>query len=111
VQAEVRRGTISFGHARALLAHPDPEAMAAIVRARGLTVRQTEALASRGAASGKAKPGERRQTADVAALEQRLVERLGFQTRVTTDRRGRVSVVLDFADIDQLEAWVAGLVE
>jgi ParB family chromosome partitioning protein len=108
VQAEVRKGTISFGHARALLAHPDPEALAGVVRARGLTVRQTEALASRGT-SAKARSGDRRPAADVAALEQRLVERLGFQARVATDRQGRVSVVLEFSDLHQLEAWVAGL--
>ncbi len=113
VQDEVRKGTLSFGHARALLAHPDPEAMAGVVRARGLTVRQTEALASRGAAgkaaAGKAPSGDRRPAADVAALERLLVERLGFQARVTTDRQGKVSVVLEFADVHQLEAWVAGL--
>jgi ParB family transcriptional regulator, chromosome partitioning protein len=108
VQAEVRKGTLSFGHARALLAHPDPEAMAGVVRSRGLTVRQTEALASR-AAAGSTRPADRRKKADTAALEQRLVERLGFQARVSTDRRGRVSVVLDFTDVHQLEAWVAGL--
>jgi len=108
VQDEVRKGTISFGHARALLAHPDPEAMAGVVRARGLTVRQTEALVSRGAA-GKARSGDRRPAADVAALERLLVERLGFQARVTTDRQGKVSVMLEFADVHQLEAWVAGL--
>ncbi|HVC62007.1 MAG TPA: ParB/RepB/Spo0J family partition protein [Acetobacteraceae bacterium] len=108
VQAEVRKGTISFGHARALLAHPDPEALAGVVRSRGLTVRQTEALASR-AATGKAASGGRRPAADVAALERRLVERLGFQARVATGRQGRVSVVLEFADVHQLEAWVAGL--
>jgi ParB family chromosome partitioning protein len=108
LQAEVRKGTLSFGHARALLSHPDPEAMAGIVHARGLTVRQTEALASRGGA-GKARSPDRHADADVAALEQRLVERLGLQARVSTDRRGRVSVVLDFADVHQLEAWVDGL--
>ena len=108
VQDEVRKGNLSFGHARALLAHPDPEAMAGVVRARGLTVRQTEGLASRGGA-GKARSGDRPQTADSAALEQRLVERLGFHARVTTGRQGRVSVVLDFADVYQLEEWVAGL--
>ncbi len=83
--------------------------MARLVRARGLTVRQTEVLASRGGASGKARSGGRRPDADAAALEQRLRERLGFQVQVTTNRRGRVSVVLEFADVHQLEAWVAGL--
>ncbi len=112
VQAEVRKGTLSFGHARALLSHPDPEAMAGVVRARGLTVRQTEALASRGtaASAGKARSSvDRRPSADVAALQGQLTERLGFQARVTTDRQGRVSVVLEFADLHQLEAWVAAL--
>ncbi len=108
VQDEVRKGNLSFGHARALLAHPDPEAMAGVVRSRGLTVRQTEALASRGGAS-KARSGDRPQTADSAALEQRLTERLGLHVQVTTGRQGRVSVVLDFADVYQLEEWVAGL--
>jgi len=91
VQADVRKGTISFGHARALLAHPDPEALAGVVRARGLTVRQTEALASRAAVPGKPRPGDRRPDPDVAALEQRLVERLGLQARVTQGGHGRVS--------------------
>ncbi len=110
VQADVRKGTLTYGHARALLTHPDPEAMAGVVQARGLTVRQTEALASRGDASGKPRSGGgRRPGTDVAALEQRLVERLGFQARVSTDRRGRVSVTLEFADSHQLEAWVDGL--
>jgi ParB family chromosome partitioning protein len=132
VQDQVRKGTLSYGHARALLAHEDPEAMARVVQTRGLTVRQTEALASRGRAgadgrdatsreagageagagvtpTGGTKPGNRRPSTDVAALEQQLVERLGFQARVSTNRQGRVSVVLDFADVHQLEAWVAGL--
>jgi len=106
VQTEVRKGSLSAGHARALLAHPDPEALAATVFKNGLTVRQTEALAAR-AASGTRKPGDRRSaSADAAALEQRLAERLGFKARVSTGRQGRVSVVLDFSDVHQLEAWM-----
>ncbi|HUB43622.1 MAG TPA: ParB/RepB/Spo0J family partition protein [Acetobacteraceae bacterium] len=110
VQTEVRKGTLTFGHARALLAHPDPETLAATVSKGGLTVRQTEALAARGA-SGTREPGGRRRagSADMAALEQRLVERLGFQARVSTGRQGRVSVVLDFTDLHQLEAWMEGM--
>lgn len=109
VQTEVRKGNLSFGHARALLAHPDPEALAASVTARGLTVRQTEALASQGSLA-KRKPQERRGAApDVVALERRLVDRLGFQARVSPGRLGRITVVLDFADLHQLQAWVDAL--
>jgi ParB/RepB/Spo0J family partition protein len=143
VQDAVRKGDLTFGHARALLAHEDPEAIARVVQTRGLTVRQTEALASRGGAGkgagddagtggaragrpatggpradGEATGGARASDAasevggpssDVVALEQQLVERLGFQARVAMDRQGRVSVVLEFADVHQLEDWVAGL--
>ena len=46
VRIEVQNGKLSAGHARALLAHPDPEQAAKIVIARGLNVRQTEALSA-----------------------------------------------------------------
>jgi len=107
VQAEVRNGTLSFGHARALLGHPDPEAMAALVRDKALTVRQTEAAISRAAAGPKNKAQGR--LPDVTSLERDLTARLGFRARVRVDRHGRVSVGLDFADTHQLEAWMASL--
>jgi len=109
VQAEVRKGALSFGHARALLAHADPEAAAAAVFAKGLTVRQTEALASRNSPDKGTREARGGSGPDVAALEQRLVERLGFQAKVNPGRQGRVSVVLDFADVRQLEEWVEAL--
>lgn len=110
VQDAVRKGTLSFGHARALLSHPEPEVLATLVQTRGLTVRQTEALAAQGAAAaGKRREGGRRQDPDVVALERRLAERLGFQARISTGRQGHFSIVLDFSDLEQLEAWVTGL--
>lgn len=110
LQDEVRKGALSFGHARALLSHPEPETLAAMVQARGLTVRQTEALAAQAAAAaGRPRAGGRRPDSDTAALERRLADRLGFQARVSTGRKGHYSVVLEFSDLDQLEAWVSGL--
>jgi ParB family chromosome partitioning protein len=110
LQHEVRKGALTFGHARALLSHPDPQALARVVHARGLTVRQTEAMASREAArEGKRREGGRRPDPDVVALERRLTDRLGLQARLSTGRQGHFSVVLDFADLEQLEGWVAGL--
>ena len=47
VKDAVRNGDISAGHARALLAHPAPETGLREVLNRQLSVRQTEALASR----------------------------------------------------------------
>ncbi len=55
VRQDLRAGRLSAGHARALLAHPDPQAAARTVIARGLNVRQTEALAAAGTPPGPAR--------------------------------------------------------
>jgi len=44
VQAEVRSGRLSFGHARAILTHHSPESVLPQVIDQGLSVRDTEAL-------------------------------------------------------------------
>jgi ParB family chromosome partitioning protein len=44
VRAEVQAGKLTAGHARALLAHANPEEAARLVIAKGLNVRQTEGL-------------------------------------------------------------------
>ena len=101
VQADVRRGVLTAGHARALLAHPDPAKAALHVVSRGLNVRQTEALA---------RPVERQPRAtrprhadlDIAALERRLIEALGLRARLTFDGKGG-ELVLSYGSTDQLE--------
>ena len=62
VQAFIRRGEFSAGHARALIGHPDAEALARDIVARGLNVRQVEMLVREQPASrAPRKPvGERR---------------------------------------------------
>ena len=79
VQQEVRKGTLTFGHARALLGHFDPEAAMAVVLAKGLTVRQTEGLATQKPRSERA---PRQVSADLAALEHRITEHLGDRKSV-----------------------------
>ena len=44
VRTMLERGQLSAGHARALLGAPDPAPLARLVIARGLNVRQTEAM-------------------------------------------------------------------
>ena len=53
VQADLRAGRLSAGHARALAAAPDPAALAHQVLERGLNVRETETLARRAQATAK----------------------------------------------------------
>jgi ParB family chromosome partitioning protein len=107
VRNDVQAGKLSAGHARALLAHPDPEQAAKIVIARGLNVRQTEALAS----APSRDPGERTEKLkdpETAALEQDLSTRLGLSVQIAFDGRGG-SVTIKYRSLDQLDGLVAQL--
>ncbi len=109
VQTELRRGTISAGHARALLAHPDPARAALAVIAQGLNVRQTEAMASRQAEAADAAPAPRQPRAkdpDVQALERDLQDRLGLAVSIAARGRGGV-LQLTYKSTEQLEGLIA----
>jgi ParB family chromosome partitioning protein len=105
VRSAVRRGALSAGHARALLAHPDPEAAANAVIAGDLSVRQTEALANQ-----RPKPASPQPEPDpnTTALERRLSDRLGLRVEITGRGRGG-SLRITFQSLDQLDGIVAQL--
>jgi len=108
VQAEVRSGKLSAGHARALLGHPEPERAARAVIAEGLNVRQTEALAKRPpqAPEPAAPARERARDPDTEAMARRLSEQLGLRVDISFDgRRGRVRI--RYRTLEQLEGLVA----
>jgi ParB family chromosome partitioning protein len=97
----LRAGTLSAGHARALLGAEDPERLAGVVVVRGLSVRQTEALA----AAAPRDPATRRSTkqdADTAALERRLTEKLGLKVGIKPAGKGG-QITIGYRDLDQLE--------
>ena len=101
VRDMLRAGTLSAGHARALLGAADPERLAGLVVVRGLSVRQTEALA----AAAPRDPAARRtgkQDADTAALERRLTEKLGLKVGIKSAGKGG-QVTISYRDLDQLE--------
>jgi ParB family chromosome partitioning protein len=104
VQQMVVEGAISMGHARALVTAPDPEALAAEVVRRGLSVRQTEKLAN-----GTRAPSTRRRAAtpvadaDIAALERQLSELLGVAVSVKHSGGGSGSMTLNYSTLDQLD--------
>ena len=104
VRAHLRDGTLSAGHARALLQHPAPEAAARTVIARGLNVRQTEALSQRSARPAAAPP--RAVDPETAALERDLSARLGLRVQVAFDGAGG-SVRIHYQTLDQLDGVIA----
>lgn len=101
----VSNGVLSAGHARALVTAADPGALAAQIVARGLNVRQAEALAT---AQGKPKAGAKdraQRDPDIAALERELTERLGLRVAVKSQGKGG-EVVIRYRDLDQLDGLV-----
>ena len=80
VKALVEDGVLTAGHARALLATPEPEALAREVVAKGLNVRQTERLAA-GPAKKKGSPSPPKDV-NTAALEADLSAALGLKVAV-----------------------------
>jgi ParB family chromosome partitioning protein len=104
VRADVAAGTLSMGHAKALLALPadaDQRRTARDVIARGLSVRETEALVKK-ALEGP-RPAAEPALADVhtRTAEDRL--RLALGTRVRIVRRGtRGRIEIDFVSEEEL---------
>jgi ParB family chromosome partitioning protein len=109
VKQSLLQGDISMGHARAILTATDPEALAREIVAKGLSVRQAEALAkeakpSAGSSTARAASpsGQRERDADLAALERQLGDMLGLKVKVVNDGN-RGSVTLHYASLDQLD--------
>ncbi len=107
IQARVVDGSLSMGHARAILGAADPLAVAEEVAAKGLSVRQTEALARR-SRQGSAEPRPRRESsptgsADIQALEQQLADLLGLKVRIAFHPDGHGSISLDYSTLEQLD--------
>ena len=102
----VMAGRMSAGHARALITARDPEALADLVLAQGLNVRQTEALARRSQEIRKPLRDNRKPpidlSADTAALEQDLADALGLKVSLA-DRGGKGELTVSYASLEQLD--------
>ena len=104
VQDLVMEGALEMGHARSLLALEAARQIevARRVAAKGLSVRETEAMVQkmlRGAAAPRRKKGDR----DLARLEEELAERLGTTVEIKTARKGRGKLIVHYASLDHLE--------
>ena len=104
VQQMLLQGALEMGHARALLILDGARQIEAAnqVGARGLSVRETEALVRRLAQS----PGARRKRGadrDLARLEEEVSERLGTTVQIRAGRKGKGKIVLHFSGLDHLE--------
>ncbi len=107
VKKYLSEGKLTAGHARALLAHDDPEKLAkAIVDGGGMNVREVEALTpnerkpSKAKAGAKAKPAK---SADVRSLEKKLVDQLGMAVAIN-NRGSKGELKIKYKSLEQLDA-------
>jgi ParB family chromosome partitioning protein len=101
VKAHVAQGALTAGHARALLALPDPSGAAEKAVSRGLSVREVEAMARAPEVKSAARPKPEKD-ADVVALERELSAALGLD--VSLSQRGDAGeIILRYANLEQLD--------
>ena len=97
-------GALSAGHARALLSLPDPEAVARLAVAEGLSVRDLEKLAQEKDAPKDGKPSrvKERKDPNIQSLERELTDDLGLV--VTVEAKGeRGKVTIAYKTLEQLD--------
>ena len=112
VQRRVAAGVLSAGHARALLALDEPEAMeklAGRIVAEGLSVRATEDIVSVGEADGRERMRVARPRRPVAPglseIADRLSDRLETRVRIESGKtKGKVTI--EFATLEDLRRIV-----
>jgi len=104
VQDMLMRGALEMGHARALLPLDAARQIevASRVSARGLSVRDTEALVQK---LLRASPARRQKKTDrdLARLEEELSGRLGTTVEIQAGAKGRGKLVLHYSNLDHLD--------
>ncbi len=100
VQDLVREGSLSAGHARALVGRPDAAALALRIVNEGLTVRDIEAL-TQGKAQAKSQQ-KKGKSADIRAAEAELHEALGLAVEIR-GKGEKGELRLRYTSLDQFE--------
>lgn len=107
VREHVREGRLTPGHARALLKTSDPSAFAATVIAKGLSVRDTEALSkvekSGGKFEAKSSALAPDKDVDTKALELDLQRSLGLDVDIRHVNGKGGEVRIKYAQLEQLD--------
>ncbi len=97
-------GTLSAGHARALVPTSDPTALAKSIVAKGMSVRDAERLAqndirAQSEPQAQAKPEK---DSDTLALERTLTDALGLEVRIN-HKGGPGQIRISYKTLEQLE--------
>ncbi|WP_313514431.1 ParB/RepB/Spo0J family partition protein [Pseudomonas sp.] len=109
IKTLLAHGDLEMGHARALLGLPADRQLEAArhVVARGLTVRQTEALVRQWLSDKPAAVDKPKADPDISRLEQRLAERLGSPVQIKHGQKGKGQLVIRYNSLDELQGVLA----
>lgn len=97
-------GTLSAGHARALITTSDPAALARTIVAKGMSVRDAERLAQndiKAQAEPSAQPKAEKDS-DTLALERTLSDALGLDVKIN-HKNGSGQIKISYRSLEQLE--------
>jgi ParB family chromosome partitioning protein len=114
ILVSIQQGSLSAGHARALLPLGDERAQldfAERIRTEGISVRETERQVSEKIVAEDSENWEdtkkrkkpRTKNDQVASLEQQLRMALGTKVEINTTSRGRGKIVIQFQNLDEFE--------
>ena len=106
VQSYLQNGTLTAGHARTLVGHPDADKLAAEIVKKGLSVRDAEKLVKVSKKiSNNSKLNKRAiKDADTVQIENDLTAHLGFKVNIAHSAgREHGQVILNYRDLDQLD--------
>jgi ParB family chromosome partitioning protein len=106
VKRELRVGTLTSGHARALLNAPDPGTLAEQITKRGMSVRQAETLVAKAVAARGAPRPAKPERLDLQDLEKRATEQVGCRVSISVNRTGGGELSVQFKDSRQLEELI-----
>jgi ParB family chromosome partitioning protein len=104
VQAMVMEGVLEMGHARAVLALEGARQIEAAnrVAARGLSVREAEALVAK-MLRGQGARRPQRPDRDLQRLEEEVSERLGTTVEIRARRKGGGKLIVHYSSLDHLD--------
>jgi len=105
VRDMLAEGSLSAGHARALVSTPDPVALAKVITSKGMSVRDAEKLAQNHIKAHNAPPPVENRDAkdsDTIALERSLTDRLGLSVSIN-HKGGSGQLKISYKTLDQLE--------
>jgi len=102
-QKKIEDGSLTAGHARALIATDTPEELADKIIKLNLTVRQAEDLARETTPGSKKTKSKSEKDADTRALEKQMSEAMGLSVEIKHREKAGGQVVINYKTLDQLD--------